>query len=169
MPSGLRDAEEIGRWTEETDVLVVGLGCAGACAALEAAAAGAETLVLERGGAGGGIRSTGLQLDVLSSTIDGNTGTTGGGIHAQGDGLIHRSTIAGNQATTTGGGLQVESGAVATVESSTLSGNTAATGGGFHAGGATLINGSTVTANIATAGGGGYGVSGPPRPGTEPG
>ena len=35
-------------------MLVVGLGCAGACAAIEAARAGASTVVLERSGGGGG-------------------------------------------------------------------------------------------------------------------
>jgi len=54
MPSGLRGADAIARWDETVDVLVVGLGCAGAAAALEAAAAGAGTLALERGSAGGG-------------------------------------------------------------------------------------------------------------------
>jgi succinate dehydrogenase/fumarate reductase flavoprotein subunit len=38
----------------EAAVVVVGLGCAGACAAIEAADAGADVLVLERAGAGGG-------------------------------------------------------------------------------------------------------------------
>lgn len=38
----------------EVDVLVVGLGCAGASAAFEAASAGASVLVLERAGAAGG-------------------------------------------------------------------------------------------------------------------
>ncbi len=47
-------ASEIRHWDREADVLVVGLGAAGAAAALEAARAGAETLVLERAGAGGG-------------------------------------------------------------------------------------------------------------------
>jgi 3-oxo-5alpha-steroid 4-dehydrogenase len=50
----VRDPGEIRRFDEEVDVLVVGLGAAGACAALEAARAGAETLVLERAGGGGG-------------------------------------------------------------------------------------------------------------------
>src|SRR5271155_1991339 len=39
---------------EETDVLIVGLGAAGASAAIEAREAGAEVLVLERASAGGG-------------------------------------------------------------------------------------------------------------------
>jgi succinate dehydrogenase/fumarate reductase flavoprotein subunit len=38
----------------EADVIVVGLGAAGACAAIEAAGAGASVLVLERAGGGGG-------------------------------------------------------------------------------------------------------------------
>ena len=54
MTSGTRDPREITRYDEEVDVLVVGIGAAGAAAALEAAQAGAETLALERAGAGGG-------------------------------------------------------------------------------------------------------------------
>jgi 3-oxo-5alpha-steroid 4-dehydrogenase len=42
------------RFDLEADVVVVGLGCAGACAAIEAAHAGADVLVLERAGGGGG-------------------------------------------------------------------------------------------------------------------
>ena len=48
------DAGEIEVWHDEADVVVVGLGCAGACAAIEAADAGAPVIVLERAGAGGG-------------------------------------------------------------------------------------------------------------------
>ena len=48
------DEREIPRWQLETEVLVVGLGCAGAAAALEATSAGAEALVLERASGGGG-------------------------------------------------------------------------------------------------------------------
>jgi 3-oxo-5alpha-steroid 4-dehydrogenase len=40
-------------WDVEADVVVVGFGAAGACAALEAAAAGASVLVLDRFGGGG--------------------------------------------------------------------------------------------------------------------
>jgi succinate dehydrogenase/fumarate reductase flavoprotein subunit len=47
-------AAEIGHWHDEADVIVVGLGAAGAAATLEAAAAGAQTLALERAGGGGG-------------------------------------------------------------------------------------------------------------------
>ncbi len=44
----------IARWDLEADVAIVGYGCAGACAAIEAADAGAAVLVLERAGGGGG-------------------------------------------------------------------------------------------------------------------
>jgi 3-oxo-5alpha-steroid 4-dehydrogenase len=49
-----RSAREIARYDLEADVVVVGLGIAGACAALEALSAGADVLVLERAGGGGG-------------------------------------------------------------------------------------------------------------------
>jgi 3-oxo-5alpha-steroid 4-dehydrogenase len=42
-----------GDWDLGADVVVVGFGAAGACAALEAAAAGASVLVLDRFGGGG--------------------------------------------------------------------------------------------------------------------
>lgn len=47
----LRDVPE---FAAEADVVVVGLGAAGACAAIEAAGAGARVLVLERASGGGG-------------------------------------------------------------------------------------------------------------------
>ena len=54
LASQIRDAHDVQGWDRESDVVVVGFGCAGACAAIEAAEAGAETLVLERSGGGGG-------------------------------------------------------------------------------------------------------------------
>ncbi|MDP9092317.1 MAG: FAD-dependent oxidoreductase [Actinomycetota bacterium] len=45
---------DIPAWAEQVDVLVVGFGAAGSCAAFEAASAGATVLVLERSGACGG-------------------------------------------------------------------------------------------------------------------
>jgi 3-oxo-5alpha-steroid 4-dehydrogenase len=50
----LRDAREIPHWERTVDVIVVGLGSAGACAALEAHRAGARVLVLEKQAQGGG-------------------------------------------------------------------------------------------------------------------
>lgn len=54
MKTEVLDAHSISNYDEEVDVLVVGLGCAGAAAALGAVEAGAETLVVERAGGGGG-------------------------------------------------------------------------------------------------------------------
>ncbi|HEU5008094.1 MAG TPA: FAD-dependent oxidoreductase [Jatrophihabitantaceae bacterium] len=55
-----------------TDVLILGLGCAGAAAAIEARAAGADVLVLERASAGGG-----------SSALSGGEIYLGGGTSTQ--------------------------------------------------------------------------------------
>ena len=52
--SAPRSSRDVRRWDIETDVLVVGLGCAGASAALDAIAAGASVVVAERASAGGG-------------------------------------------------------------------------------------------------------------------
>ena len=49
-----RAAREVAAFDRACDVAVVGFGIAGACAAIEAAEAGAETLVLERAAGGGG-------------------------------------------------------------------------------------------------------------------
>jgi 3-oxo-5alpha-steroid 4-dehydrogenase len=53
-PTPPRAIGEIPSWDAEADVVVVGLGCAGAAAVIEAQRAGAEVLVLERAGGGGG-------------------------------------------------------------------------------------------------------------------
>ncbi|MEC3916314.1 FAD-binding protein [Nocardia sp. CDC160] len=47
-------AESMTAWSDEVDVVVVGFGIAGGCAAVEAAAHGARVLVLERAGVAGG-------------------------------------------------------------------------------------------------------------------
>lgn len=54
METECLDANQIDSFDEEVDVLVIGLGAAGAATALEAVAAGARTLVAERAGGGGG-------------------------------------------------------------------------------------------------------------------
>ena len=53
-PSEVRNAATVRAWDREADVVVVGFGCAGACAAIEAAEAGADVLLLERASGGGG-------------------------------------------------------------------------------------------------------------------
>ncbi|MFM7064536.1 MAG: FAD-dependent oxidoreductase, partial [Actinomycetes bacterium] len=47
-------ADDVPAWDDQTDVLVVGLGAAGAAATIAAAEAGRQVLALERTGAGGG-------------------------------------------------------------------------------------------------------------------
>ena len=54
-PYRVVDAREVAKWDDDVDVVVAGLGCAGACAAIEARAAGASVLVLERASGGGGV------------------------------------------------------------------------------------------------------------------
>ena len=48
------DASTVTDWSDDVDVVVVGFGIAGGCAAVSAAAAGARVLVLERAAAAGG-------------------------------------------------------------------------------------------------------------------
>lgn len=50
-------AADIAQWDEEADVVIAGFGIAGAAAAVEAARAGADVLVLERTGSWGGAAS----------------------------------------------------------------------------------------------------------------
>jgi 3-oxo-5alpha-steroid 4-dehydrogenase len=53
-PAHPRRLRDVTRWDRETDVVIVGLGGAGGCAAIEAADAGAEVIVFELASAGGG-------------------------------------------------------------------------------------------------------------------
>ncbi|MGW0176795.1 FAD-dependent oxidoreductase [Rhodococcus sp. NPDC003322] len=66
------DAAEIDTYDHETDVLVVGYGCAGAAAALEAHAVGADVILLEGRSGGGG-----------SSALSGGEIYLGGGTEIQ--------------------------------------------------------------------------------------
>ncbi len=57
------DSRSIEKWHDETDVIVVGFGGAGSCAALEAAASGASVMLLElASGAGGTTALAGGQI-----------------------------------------------------------------------------------------------------------
>ena len=56
LPATL-DAAEVTDWSDDADVVVIGFGMAGGCAAVSAAAAGARVLVLERSAAAGGTTS----------------------------------------------------------------------------------------------------------------
>jgi len=52
--AAVRARRDVSAWDAEVDVVVVGFGAAGACAAIEASAAGADVLLLERMSGGGG-------------------------------------------------------------------------------------------------------------------
>ena len=54
LPTECMSLGEVTQWDDEADLVVVGYGGAGVCASLEAALSGADVLVLERAGGGGG-------------------------------------------------------------------------------------------------------------------
>ena len=56
--AAVKPAAAVDEWFREADVLVVGFGAAGACAAIGAREVGAEVLVLERASGGGGTSAT---------------------------------------------------------------------------------------------------------------
>ncbi|MDG4666939.1 FAD-binding protein [Mycobacterium sp. 236(2023)] len=56
IPETVR-ADDVTDWSDEADVVVLGFGIAGGCAAVSAAAAGARVLVLEKAAAAGGTTS----------------------------------------------------------------------------------------------------------------
>lgn len=61
-------ADAVERWDEETDVLVIGFGAAGACAAIEAAAAGARVTIAEcNSGSGGASALSGGEIYIGGS------------------------------------------------------------------------------------------------------
>ncbi len=64
------DIAAIPGWDRSADVVVVGLGIAGACAALEAQRAGAEVLVIERASAGGGASALSQGIFYLGGGTD---------------------------------------------------------------------------------------------------
>ncbi|WP_150293178.1 FAD-binding protein [Sphingobium estronivorans] len=51
------DVSSVGQWTQSADVVIVGFGMAGACAAIEAAESGASVIVIERSSGGSGSTS----------------------------------------------------------------------------------------------------------------
>ncbi len=52
---GVIDTNSVASWNDEADIVIVGLGCAGVSAAIEAREVGADVLVLERASGGGGV------------------------------------------------------------------------------------------------------------------
>ncbi len=115
------------------------------------------TISLNEANSGGGIRlaQPGAQLTVTGGNILANDGALGGGIYvgSGGTALVQTlSVIDGNDQ-----GVYVEGGGSATINGSTISNNTSATGAGAYleAGGQLTIQGTDVVGNIATDDGGG--------------
>jgi hypothetical protein len=119
---------------------------------------------------GGGIHTKTVDITLNSSTLSGNsttsgTFTTGGGIYAYGTNItLNDSTVGGNSAMYGGGGIYDDGGSsnfTVTLNNSTVSGNSAKNGGGIDAKVANAyaakvkLNNSTVSGNSATSNGGG--------------
>lgn len=106
---------------------------------------------------GGGIRNLGT-LRLVDSSVTDNLARKGGGIYAFGGSPITvvRSTIADNRATAdpTGSGGAISTDGPATIENSTITGNSAhGPGGGIELdGGTTTLRNATVTRNRAGVG-----------------
>lgn len=120
-----------------------------------------NSTVSGNGGSGVEISNSGAIIE--SSTISGNRGGTGGGVHvrSQGDVAILNSTITGNDSTIAGklvqrgGGLYVGASSSAVVTNSTIVGNTAKQGGGVFVVGQSAqltLNRTIVSGNMAPLG-----------------
>lgn len=104
---------------------------------------------------GGGLLSTNGHDTITGSVISGNTATKGGGLSVYGTTYIANSTISKNAAVYRGGGIYNGSGHLLTVNSSTISGNKADSGGGVSNRGTFILDGGTITKNSAASYGGG--------------
>ena len=121
--------------------------------------AGANVLAVDGNMVGRGFRivSSGLTVTISGFTIrNGHAGTTGGGIDNENNAsvTVNSCTISGNSAGLGGG---IFNGGTLTIADSTVSGNTASTGGGTYNDGAgtETITNSTFSGNTATPSGGG--------------
>ncbi len=119
--------------------------------------------------AGGGLYVRG-DATITTSTISGNSADAtgdglnaiGGGVFVTGDLVISHSTIDGNTVDGDGGGVfkarfsnYGDPGTILTIDNSTISGNSAARGGGISSARPSTISNSTIAFNGATDGAGG--------------
>lgn len=109
---------------------------------------------------GGGLLSTTAQDTITGSLITGNSASKGGGLAVYGATVVSNSTISKNSATDKGGGIYNGGGHALTINSGTVSGNKADTGGGVTNRGSFTLNGGTITKNSAVTYGGGVDTSG---------
>jgi predicted outer membrane repeat protein len=111
------------------------------------------------GGLGGGIYSTGQVMTVESCTLSGNHANSGGGLYYSGYNTytetVRYCTIADNTAAFRGGGIR-KTGGILTVQSCTLTGNSAIQGGAVSALGILTIDTCTLSGNTASQVGGIY-------------
>src|SRR5437764_1043208 len=97
----------------------------------------------------------GAGADVLA--VDGNMGSRVFRIPMSGETVtISGFTVRNGHAGTTGGGIDNENDATVTINSCTISGNSAGLGGGIFNGGTLTITSTTVSGNSASTGGGSY-------------
>jgi CSLREA domain-containing protein len=97
----------------------------------------------------------GAGLVLLGCTLSGNTAGNGGGIASAGNATLADCTLSADQTQSSGdrGAIDNLPGGILSLEGCTLSGNTAANGGGIkNAGGATVTS-STLSGNVATPSG----------------
>jgi hypothetical protein len=102
----------------------------------------------------GGIDNDEGTVTVSGSTLSGNSaGVQGGAIVNTGALTIRGSLLVGNSAGDSGGGITNFSGATLTITGSSLTGNSATTGGAIWNAGTLTVASSTLCANSATDGG----------------
>jgi CSLREA domain-containing protein len=102
------------------------------------------------GSRGGGIANEGT-LEIYTSTLSGNSSSSGGGVFSSGTLYMFGSTLADNSAFQ-GGALATSSSvvnAVATIDASTISANSADQGGGIFHHGVLDVRNSTLSGNFA--------------------
>ena len=99
---------------------------------------------------GAGVVAAGGQLQFYNSVVEGNTATTrGGGISSLGTVGVANSTVTGNRVTSgSGGGIAIEADGNGVFSSSTVSGNTAATGAAVTSAGTLIIQNSTIAGGL---------------------
>jgi hypothetical protein len=96
---------------------------------------------------GGGIGNAGGTLTVSNSTISGNSAAYGGGVSTWGTMMVSNSRFSDNSAAAGGGGITNGYGGALTATGCTLSGNTAGFGGGMWSTGTATVNESTIAGN----------------------
>ena len=114
---------------------------------------------------GGGIYAHNTDVNVIGSTVSGNNSSTGGGIAGISGAIItiEDSTVSDNQSTSNGGGIRLYSGCALIVEDgSTISGNesTGESGGGIYGHSSTTITVTNSTVAGNTANVNGGGIYG---------